>query len=139
MASNAPGRADAVQEHIAPYAGRTSLFLFAGISLILANLVLSQQGWALVRSVFPTLPNEPATMQQTSVVGIVGESALLGGLLIVASVSDEGGTLALVFIAALWLVFIFHHRGLFTGGASVAIQPAGAPPTTPNPPNAFLS
>lgn len=141
MASNPPGRADAVQQHIAPYAGRTSLFLFAGISLILANLVLSQQGWGLVRAIFPSLPAEPASAQQTSILGIVGESALLGGLLIVSTVSDEGGTLALVFLAALWLVFIYNHRALFGVSASGSGNQSGnqSGGSKPSGPNAFLS
>lgn len=120
---------DAVQARIAPYTGRTSLFLFGGITLILANLLLSQQGWQVARALFPSLPQSAASSGQTSVLDLVGQMVLLGALLLVGSVSDEAGTFALVFLAALWLGFFYQHRALFTGLSGALGQTT--PPASP--------
>lgn len=138
---------DPVQARIAPYTGRTSLFLFGGITLILANLVLSPQGWQVATALFPSLPAQPTAVAQsagTSVLDLVGQTVLLGALLLVGSVSDEGGTFALVFLAALWLVFLYAHRSLFSGllgKASGAATPPASPsggPSSSNPTSAWL-
>ena len=119
---------DAVQARIAPYTGQSSLFLFGGVTLIAANLLLSQQGWTITRAVFPRLPAQASSQTQTSVLDLVGQVILLGALLLVGSVSEEAGTFALVFLAALWLGFLYSHRNLFTGllgaGGSTATPPA---------------
>jgi len=120
---------DAVQARIAPYTGRTSLFLFGGITLIAANLLLSQQGWSIARALFPTLPGVAPTGTQTSVLDLVGQVILLGALLLVGSVSDEAGTFALVFLAALWLGFLYSHRSLVSGLLG-QVAPQVSPPSS---------
>lgn len=118
---------DPVQARIAPYTGRTSLFLFGGITLIVANLLLSPQGWAIATALIPALPKQPTAVAQsagTSVLDLIGQTVLLGALLLVGSVSDEGGTFALVFLAALWLAFLYTHRVLFSGLLGQATPPA---------------
>lgn len=128
---------DPVQARIAPYTGRTSLFLFGGITLILANLLLSPQGWAIATALFPTLPKASPTGSgpAVSVLDLVGQAILLGALLLVGSVSDEAGTFALIFLAALWLAFLYSHRTLFSGLRRQATPPAsqsgGAGSTSP--------
>lgn len=118
---------DPVQARIAPYTGRTSLFLFGGITLIVANLLLSPQGWAVATALAPSLPKQPTAVAQsagTSVLDLIGQTVLLGALLLVGSVSDEAGTFALVFLAALWLAFLYTHRVLFSGLLGKATPPA---------------
>lgn len=128
---------DAVQARIAPYTGRTSLFLFGGITLILANLLLSPQGWAIATALAPSLTNSkpPSAGPAVSVLDLVGQVILLGALLLVGSVSDEAGTFALIFLAALWLAFLYSHRRLFSGLLGQATPPAspggGAGSTSP--------
>ena len=131
---------DAVQARIAPYTGRTSLFLFGGITLILANLLLSQQGWTVARALFPSLPQSAASSGQTSVLDLVGQAIILGALLLVGSVSDEAGTFALVFLAALWLGFLYQHRTLFQGLLGQTTPPAspGGAGGSTNPFSAWL-
>lgn len=119
MAMNQPP--DAVQAKIAPYTGRTSLFLFGGFSLIALNLALSRNGWEALRAIFPRLPSGAAPAASVSLLDLVAQLAILGALLLIGGVSDEAGTLALVFLAALWLLFLYSHRGLFSslaGGAA---------------------
>lgn len=127
---------DAVQARIAPYTGQSSLFLFGGITLIAANLILSQQGWAIITAVFPRLPAQAPSQTHTSVLDLVGQVILLGALLLVGSVSEEAGTFALVFLAALWLGFLYSHRSLFTGLLGTAATPGassgGAAPSSNN-------
>ena len=118
---------DAVQARIAPYTGQSSLFLFGGVTLIAANLLLSQQGWTITRAVFPRLPAQAASQTQTSVLDLVGQVILLGALLLVGSVSEEAGTFALVFLAALWLGFLYSHRGLLTGLLGSTATPPASP------------
>ena len=128
---------DAVQARIAPFTGRTSLFLFGGITLMLANLLLSPQGWAIAQALFPTLPkaSPSGTGPAVSVLDLVGQAVLLWALLLVGSVSDEAGTFALIFLAALWLAFFYSHRSLLTGLLGKATPPAsqngGAGSTSP--------
>ena len=128
---------DAVQARIARFTGRTSLFLFGGITLMLANLLLSPQGWAIAQALFPTLPkaSPSGTGPAVSVLDLVGQAVLLGALLLVGSVSDEAGTFALIFLAALWLAFFYSHRSLLTGLLGKATPPAsqngGAGSTSP--------
>lgn len=128
---------DAVQARIAPFTGRTSLFLFGGITLMLANLLLAPQGWAIAQALFPTLPkaSPSGTGPAVSVLDLVGQAVLLGALLLVGSVSDEAGTFALIFLAALWLAFFYSHRSLLTGLLGKATPPAsqngGAGSTSP--------
>jgi hypothetical protein len=135
---------DAVQARIAPYTGRTSLFLFGGITLILANLVLSPQGWAIVTALFPSAERQASVASHpTSVLDLVGQVIILGALLLVGSVSDEAGTFALVFLAALWLGFLYSHRSLFAGllGQTTPATPpassSGGPASNPST-NAWL-
>ena len=128
---------DAVQARIAPFTGRTSLFLFGGITLMLANLLLSPQGWAIAQALFPTLPkaSPSGTGPAVSLLDLIGQAVLLGALLLVGSVSDEAGTFALIFLAALWLAFFYSHRSLLTGLLGKATPPAsqngGAGSTSP--------
>ena len=94
----------------------------------------------------PRLPAEAPAQTQTSVLDLVGQVILLGALLLVGSVSDEAGTFALWFLAALWLGFLYSHRSLFTGllgsGGSAATPPAspsgGATSTTNSNNSAWL-
>lgn len=136
MAQNSAGvmaqRPDPVQARIAPYTGKSSLFLFGGISLIAVNFLLTQQGWTVATALIPMMrTNPPASVQANSLswLGLLGEGVLLGALLLVGSVSDEGATFALVFLAALWLGFFYHHRDLLSGLLSAATP--GATPGTP--------
>ena len=128
---------DAVQARIAPFTGRTSLFLFGGITLMLANLLLAPQGWAIAQALFPTLPkaSPSGTGPAVSLLDLVGQAVLLGALLLVGSVSDEAGTFALVFLAALWLAFLYSNRSLLTGllgkATPTASQNGGAGSTSP--------
>ena len=128
---------DAVQARIAPFTGRTSLFLFGGITLMLANLLLAPQGWAIAQALFPTLPkaSPSGTGPAVSLLDLIGQAVLLGALLLVGSVSDEAGTFALIFLAALWLAFFYSHRSLLTGLLGKATPPAsqngGAGSTSP--------
>jgi hypothetical protein len=114
---------DAVQARIAPYTGQSSLFLFGAVTLILANLLLSPQGWAILAAFVPGLPKQsPSSGSPTSWFGLIGEIVLLGALLLIGSVSEDAGTFALVLLAALWLVFLLNHQalviGLFSGATS---------------------
>ena len=132
MAQSGPGvmaqRPDPVQARIAPYTGKSSLFLFGGISLILANLLLTQQGWTIWTAFIPVAPKTPPTSAtNTSLLGLAGQVVILGALLLVGSVSDEGATFALVFLAALWLGFFYHHRDLLSGLLSQATPGATSP------------
>ena len=133
-------RPDPVQARIAPYTGRTSLFLFGGITLILANFLLSQQGWALVTAFLPSASGSQPPGGQASSVSLLdlgGQALMLGALLVIGSVSDEAGNFALIFLAALWLGFLFSKRALFTGllgqasspssPSSSVLPPGGAP------------
>lgn len=133
---------DAVQARIAPFTGRTSLFLFGGITLMLANLLLAPQGWAIAQALFPTLPkaSPSGTGPAVSLLDLVGQAVLLGALLLVGSVSDEAGTFALVFLAALWLAFLYSHRTLFSGLLGQTTPPAspGGGAGSTNPSSAWL-
>ncbi|HEY7975352.1 MAG TPA: hypothetical protein VID72_08425 [Ktedonobacterales bacterium] len=140
-------RPDPVQARIAPYTGKSSLFLFGGISLILANLLLTQQGWTIATALLPAAPKAPASATNTSLLGLAGQVVILGALLLVGSVSDEGATFALLFLAALWLGFFYHHRDLLSGllsqatpGTPGATSPASssAAPGSTTPTNAWL-
>lgn len=116
---------DAVQARIAPYTGQSSLFLFGAVTLILANLLLSPQGWAILAALVPGLTKQgPSGGSPTSWFGLVGEIVLLGALLLIGSVSEDAGTFALVLLAALWLVFLLNHQALIIGlfsGATNAV------------------
>jgi hypothetical protein len=131
MAQNSVGvmaqRPDPVQARIAPYTGKTSLFLTGGITLIAVNFLLTQQGWTIATALLPAAPRAPASATNTSLLGLAGQVVILGALLLVGSVSDEGATFALLFLAALWLGFFYHHRDLLSGLLSQATPGATSP------------
>jgi hypothetical protein len=151
MAQNSVGvmaqRPDPVQARIAPYTGKTSLFLTGGITLIAVNFLLTQQGWTIATALVPPMrSNPPASVQANSLnwLGLVGQVVILGALLLVGSVSDEGATFALLFLAALWAAFFYHHRDLLSGllsqatpGATLPASSSAAPGST-TPTSAWL-
>jgi hypothetical protein len=119
-------RPDPVQARIAPYTGQTSLFLFGAVLLIVANFALSAQGSQLLAAILPGWRANPNARNQTSLLDLVGQVIILGALLLIGSVSEEAGTFALVFLAALWLGFLYSNRAMFSGLLSQATPPASS-------------
>lgn len=115
---------DAVSAKIAPYTGRTSLLIFGGAALILVNVLTSGEGMTIAHAVTPLFPAPNQTANHVSVLDI---GLQIGGLLllvIIASVSDDGGSFAMLFLLALWLGWLYTHRAFFAGVAQIA---SGAP------------
>lgn len=116
-------RPDAVSARIAPYTGRSSLILFGGLALILVNAVASYEGHAIIAAIDPIWPAPSSAQAHTSLLDLVAQAVMLGLLLLVASIDDEAGSFALLFLAALWLGWLLVNRagivalvGLLSGG-----------------------
>jgi hypothetical protein len=121
--AQAPGY---VEAQIAPYTSRTSLLLFGGLILIALNWVTSNGAAAFDAAVGLKNTGSITTGPAVSVLDAVLQAVGLGLLVLIASVSDDGGTFAILFLAALWVAWLYAHRDLFSHIASML--PSG--PTT---------
>lgn len=108
-------RPDPVTARIAPYTGRSSLILFGGLALIGLNALASYEGHNFLRVLVPAWPAPNSRDSHTSLLDLGAQVILLMILLVIASVSDEGGSFALLFLMALWLGWLFVNRAWFIG------------------------
>lgn len=97
---------DPIRARIAPFTNQTSLLVVGGVTLIAVNF-------------FTPVPKD----HQLSVLDLAFQAGGLVLLLLIASVSEEGGSFALLFLAALWLGWFYTHRGWF---ASLAAATSGS-------------
>ena len=107
-------------QRIAPYVNRQSLILVGGLLLMVLNLLGSAEGQTVLTAFNPNYRPATASATHTSVVDLGAQLVLLLVLILIASLSDEGGTFALIFLAALWLGWLFMNRAWFAGLASLA-------------------
>lgn len=107
---------NAVQTRIAEGTNPVSLVLVGGLVLMGVNFFLPATG--------------PG---QLSVLDLGLQGAMLLLLILIASVSAEGATFAVIFVAALWLGFLYTHRSFFAGldqlagGGSSSSSSSGSP------------
>lgn len=108
---------DPIQAKILPLTNQTSLILVGG--LVLMGLNFGASG---------------TTGPRTSVLDLGLQAGGLVLLLLIASVSPEGGTFAVLLIAALWLGYLYSHRatiaqvGKLTGNLAGAVPANGSAP-----------
>lgn len=118
-------RPDPIKARIAPFTNRTSLLVGGGVTLIVLNLVTSAEGVNILRAFGPSFPAPGPNANHTTVLDVFLQVAGLGLLVLIASVSDEGGTFALLFLAAIWLAFLYANRAWISGLAN-AVTPGGS-------------
>ena len=103
---------DPIRARIAPFTNQTSLLVVGGVTLIAVNFF-----------------TPVAKDHQLSVLDLAFQAGGLVLLLLIASISEEGGSFALLFLAALWLGWFYTHRAFFaslgaaTSGASSSSSP----------------
>ena len=109
---------------VIPDVNRTSLVLFAGLALIVLNLFW-QNGTAMFSAIF----QKGANVQFTAITDTGLQLLGLAGLTILAQYGGENaGTAALMFIGALWLLWLLAHFGTHP-----ASEPVSATHTEANP------
>jgi len=99
---------EAAQQPALPDVARGPLVFFLGVSLVLVNFYLSN-GQAFVDSIFHkgAKPTQFVSLADTG-----AQIAMVGVLVLLAQYGGEGaGSFALVFIIALWLLFLVIHVG----------------------------
>ena len=90
---------------VAPQLDRSKAIVYVGGALIMANFITQNPN--LLIDIFAPEANGIAGFD--NYVDVVLQAAGIGILYFVSRISDLGGTAALLFLAALWLVFIWRH------------------------------
>ena len=120
---------------VIPEVNRTSLVFFAGFALILLNFYWSN-GPKIVNAIWHSdLISGTQTAGAVYFTGIYDSALQLIGLLILVGMAQYGGenagTAALMFVGALWLLWLLVHFGSKPGGSAPAQQSKPVPSHTP--------
>lgn len=124
-------RPDPVTARIAPYTGRTGLVLVFGGLLIGVNTLGSYEGHAILHGLAPAWPGPASGQEQLTLLDVVAQLVMLAVLFIIAGVSEEGGNFAVIFLAALWLGWLFVNRAWVTGVVGLLSGAGWTPGTGP--------
>lgn len=100
---------------VAPQLDRSKAILFMGAGLIVANFLADNPG--LKDALF----GSEASLAQGLVSGgdtlpdLVVQGVGIAALYVVSRISDLAGTAAILFLAALWLLFLYRHAAAVQG------------------------
>ena len=109
------------QQTALPAVNRTSLVLFAGLALILLNLFWVNGGGIIAAIFHPGSSGVQFTQLSDTGWQVLG----LGGLTLAANYGGENaGTAALLFIGALWILWLIAHRGTAPAAEQAATSPS---------------
>lgn len=96
---------------VAPQLDRSKAILFMGVGLIAANFLTANP--SLLGTIFA--PEANFVGGRDTLPNLVVQGIGIAALYLVSRISDLAGTAAILFLAALWLLFIYQHASAIEG------------------------
>lgn len=116
------------QQTALPAVNRTTLVFFAGFALIVLNFYWENGGAVLAAIFHPGASVQVVSMQDTGVqvlgLALLTLAAEYGG--------ENAGSAALLFVAALWILWLLAHRGTAPAAEQAASSPSEGASTNTN-------